>query len=324
MSITFSKDVSLYDNPWTLFTSFQERFHKRYDTMGEVIAKFETFNKNIQSILEHNSLPNKTFTMGINQFTDLSPEEFKQQYASGYQPIKSLRCSPFQDNTSYLSIDHLDWTEKGVVNPVRDQGQCGSCWAFATTANAESAWAISTGQLLDMSEQYLVDCSKGLNQGCNGGEMDAAFNYMIENGQCSEASYPYTGVQSKVCKINNLEKTDDLITFSKCYDVKSKDQLALKTAVSQNPVVVAIEADTRYFQSYSSGILTDAIKCGTDLDHAVEIVGYGTENGINYWKVRNSWSNTWGENGYVRIERSESRNDIGVCGISAQPSFIIV
>jgi C1A family cysteine protease len=114
------------------------------------------------------------------------------------------------------------------------------------------------------------------------------------------------------------------VKFSGCYDVTSNDQLALKYALAAQPVVIAIEADTRYFQSYSSGILTDAVKCGTNLDHAVEIVGYGSENGIDYWKVRNSWGTSWGESGYVRIQRSSSTNDAGVCGIAVEPSFISV
>jgi cathepsin L len=212
------------------------------------------------------------------------------------------------------------------VNPVRDQGQCGSCWAFSTTANAESVWAISTGNLLDLSEEFLVDCASGVgyfNLGCNGGNPDSAFKYMIKNGQCTESSYPYTAGVTKV--EGTCQKcTSAGVKFSGCYDVAPNDQLALKAAVSKQPVSIAIEADTRYFQSYSGGILTDATKCGTTLDHAVEIVGFGTENGIDYWKVRNSWSSSWGEGGYFRVQRSSSTDDIGVCGVAAQPSYISV
>ena len=177
-----------------------------------------------------------------------------------------------------------------------------------------------------MSEEYLVDCATGVgyfNMGCNGGQPDSALKYMIKNGQCTEASYPYTsGVSKKAGDCQKCTSAD--VKFSSCYDVKPNDQVSLKVAVSKQPVVIAIEADTKYFQSYSSGILTDGIKCGTTLDHAVEIVGYGTENGIDYWKVRNSWSSTWGEQGYVRIQKSSSTDDIGVCGISAEPSYISV
>jgi cathepsin L len=221
----------------------------------------------------------------------------------------------------------VDWSSTaGIVNPVRDQGQCGSCWAFATTANAESVWALFSGKLLDLSEEFLVDCATGVgyfNMGCNGGNPDSAFKYMINKGQCSESSYPYTSGVTKTA--GECQKcTSAGVKFSSCSDVTPNDQLALKAAVAKQPVVIAIEADTRYFQSYSSGVLTDGVKCGTNLDHAVEIVGYGSENGIDYWKVRNSWGTSWGLNGYVLIQRSSSANDIGVCGIAAEPSFLVV
>jgi C1A family cysteine protease len=310
---------------WKQFSNFQDRFSKKYETLQDLESRFQVFRTNLRNIIVHNLDLSQNFTMGINQFTDLTPEEFKAQYVSGYKPLKSFGCASYSthDNNAPNS---LDWTTKGVVNPVRDQGQCGSCWAFATTANAESVWAIAKGQLLDLSEEFLVDCATGVgyfNMGCNGGQPDSALKYMINNGQCSEASYPYTSGVTKTA--GSCQKCSSAgVKFSSCYDVTPKDQVALKSALSKQPVVIAIEADTKYFQSYSSGILTDGIKCGTTLDHAVEIVSYGTENGIDYWKVRNSWSSTWGEQGYVRIQRSDSTNDIGVCGIAAEPSFISV
>jgi len=312
--------VNAFDHDdWKQFTSFQERFKKFYTNLEELEIRFNIFKSNLKIIMNHN---NENFTMDINQFTDLTSEEFKNQYASGYKPLESFGCIPFTSHGSNLS-EVVDWTTKNVVNPIRDQGQCGSCWAFATTANAESVWAISTEELLDLSEQYLVDCATGIgyfNMGCNGGQPDSALKYMINKGQCSETSYPYTATQGTCNPCIQKEKVE----FSSCYDVTPNDQQALKAATSQNPVVVAIEADTRYFQSYSSGILTDTLKCGTTLDHAVEIVGYGTENGIDYWKVRNSWSTTWGEQGYFRVQRTDSINDPGVCGIAMEPSFIFI
>ncbi len=314
-----------FNDEWQQFSNFIDRFERKYDSIDEFENRFQIFRTNLRNIVIHNSDHAQNFTMGINQFTDLTPEEFKSQYVSGYKPLQSFGCETFSssDSNTHSSVD---WTKNGVVNSVRDQGQCGSCWAFATTANAESVWAISKGELLDLSEEFLVDCASGVgyfNLGCNGGQPDSAFKYMINNGQCTETSYPYTsGVTRTAGSCQKCTSAD--VSFSGCYDVKQNDQVSLKAAVSQQPVVIAIEADTRYFQSYSSGILTDAIQCGTTLDHAVEIVGYGTENGIDYWKVRNSWSSTWGEQGYVRIQKSSSTNDIGVCGIAAQPSYIVV
>jgi C1A family cysteine protease len=314
------------NNEWELFSNFQERFSKRYNNIQELETRFQIFRTNIRNIISHNLDNTYNFTMGINQFTDLTPSEFKQQYASSYKgQVQSFGCVPFSSSTTNLPAS-LDWTTQGVVSSVRDQGKCGSCWAFATTANAESVWAISTGKLIDMSEELLVDCATGvgyLNMGCNGGNPDSAFKYMIQNGQCTEASYPCTsGTTGSAGPCEKCTSAD--ARFTNCYDVPPKNQVALKAAVSKRPVVVAIEADTVYFQFYSGGVLTDGIKCGTTLDHAVEIVGFGTLNGIDYWKVRNSWGPSWGLAGYVLIQKSSSTNDIGVCGIAAQPSFISV
>jgi C1A family cysteine protease len=309
-------------NEWILFGDFQEKYKKRYNSLLELERRFEIFRSNLHDIFIHNSNMSHMFTLGINKFSDLTSDEFRNIYLGGYSQNISMGsgCGSFSSNGLNLPAS-IDWTTKGVVNPVRDQGQCGSCWAFATTANSESVWAIYKGQLLDLSEQYLVDCAKGFgyfNLGCNGGQPDSALKYMINNGQCYESSYPYTA-QDGTCQ----KCTSAGVKFSSCYDVTPNDQLSLKAAVSKQPVVIAIEADTRYFQSYSSGILTD-VKCGTTLDHAVEIVGYGTDNGVKYWKVRNSWSDTWGEDGYFRIARSDSTNDIGICGLAAEPSFISI
>lgn len=313
--------VSENMNDWQQFNLFQTRFSKRYETIQELEHRFIAFRDNLRLITRHNLDSTQNFSLGINQFSDLSTEEFKVYHNNKYSSsTSSYGCNPFV-NTYTDALNSIDWTTKNVVNPVRNQGQCGSCWAFATTSNAESVWAISKGYLTDLSEQYLVDCAKGIgyyNKGCNGGQPNAAFKYMINNGQCTEMSYPYTATDG-ACK----KGTASSVKFSECFDVASNDQLALKAAVSKRPVVVAIEADTKYFQLYSGGIL-DAEECGADLDHAVEIVGYGTDKGLDYWKVRNSWDSSWGENGYVRIKRSSSANDIGICGIAAQPSFLSV
>lgn len=318
------------DDPWKQFTAFQDKYHKVYSSIQELETRFDIFSQNLLQIRSHNADQTQNFTLGVNPFTDLTPEEFRKQYLGGFRPkgaVGSFGCLPFSGDSLAVPVS-IDWREKGVVNPVRDQGQCGSCWAFATTANAESVWAIShNNQLFDLSEEFLVDCASGVgyfNMGCNGGEPDSAFKYMISYGQYSEASYPYTaGTTQTAGKCHSGSASAAPVKFSKCYDVAPKNQVALKAAVAKQPVTIAIEADTRYFQSYSGGIL-DSPNCGTNLDHAVEIVGYGEENGQKYWTVRNSWSASWGEAGYVRIARSDSTNDIGICGIAAEPSFLSV
>jgi len=203
------------------------------------------------------------------------------------------------------------------VTPVKNQGQCGSCWSFSTTGSTEGVNAINGKGLISLSEQQLVDCSGAYgNQGCNGGLMDNAFQYIIANGGiCTEAAYPYTA-QDGTCK-NTCKKTVMIAGFK---DVTHNSDVALATAVAQQPVSVAIEADQSSFQFYSGGVLTAA--CGTALDHGVLAVGYGTDTGVEYWKVKNSWGASWGEAGYIRLARGDQYNGgAGQCGIYSDPSY---
>ncbi len=314
-----------FADEWEKFTHFQQTFKKKYDTLSEVETRFSIFKANLQDILHHNSQPNITFTMGVNQFTDLTAAEFKELYVGGYgkgNPLGSYGCKAFSSSAAGAPAS-IDWRDKGAVTSVKDQGQCGSCWTFSSTGAVEGAWAISTGQLIDLSEEQLVDCANGYvtygSSGCNGGSMDGAFKYITQYGQCSASSYPYTA--GTTMKAGSCQKCTPVAHISSCSDVKANDQISLKGAVAMQPVSVAIEADQRYFQSYAGGILTDATKCGQNLDHGVLCVGFGEENGIKYWLVKNSWGASWGENGYVKIARSDSTNDPGVCGITMMASF---
>jgi C1A family cysteine protease len=314
---------------WKSFLSFQKRFNKIYTSETELQQRFEIFKENVITIFQHNLEKKENYTMGINQFTDLTSTEFDKNVIHGgfIGSTSSLRGKSKCSQYSYQQLkvpSSIDWRELGAVTPVKDQGQCGSCWSFSATGAMEGAWSITTGNLISLSEEQLVDCSKRYgNLGCNGGLMDNAFQYAIDNGMCVEADYPYSASAgtSGSCQT----KCDPEVTITDCADVPANNQLALKEAVSFGPVSIAIEADQRIFQSYSSGVITSST-CGTDLDHGVLIVGYGTESttGIDYWLVKNSWSTSWGDEGYVKIERSDSTNDAGICGIAAQPSFPIV
>jgi hypothetical protein len=182
------------DYEWKEFSHFQEKFSKRYSNLEELEKRFKIFRENLRDVIMHNLDWSQNFTMGINQFSDLTSDEFKNTYVRNSiqrQPLGSFGCKPYSSNAAGAP-NQIDWRDFDAVNPVRDQGQCGSCWAFATTANAESVWAIQKGELYDLSEEYLVDCASGMgyfNMGCNGGTPDSAFKYMINNGQCYEELY---------------------------------------------------------------------------------------------------------------------------------------
>lgn len=309
-------------NEWLSFYDFHHRFSKKYDTVDEFLTRFHIFSENFRSIIEHNLDHTQNFTMSVNQYTDLTPDEFKTLYiGNGYVGAMSYGCKAFSSSASGTPSS-IDWRTKNAVTSVKDQGQCGSCWSFSSTGAVEGAWAISTGTLVDLSEQQLVDCATGVSygsHGCNGGQMEGAFKYVMEKGQCLYTDYPYTSGTTTTSGAS-CQKCNSVAHIRYCNDVKPNDQLSLKGAVALQPVAVAISADTKLFQSYSSGVITSA-SCYTSLDHGVLVVGYGTENGQDYWLVKNSWSTTWGDNGYVKIARSSSTNDAGICGIAMDPSF---
>jgi len=304
------------------FTAFIKKYNKNY-AHDEFFSRYNTFKLNFDLIRAHN-MKNSSFSMGVNTFADLSSAEFKAKY-TGYnhrdQSFLKGRNGPKKVHQLVKgSPDSIDWSAKGAVTEVKNQQQCGSCWSFSTTGSVEGAYFLKTGSLVEFSEQQLVDCSTAQgNQGCNGGLMDDAFQYYIAGGAssplCTETEYPYSATGPNTCDTSKCTSTKSVVTAFVDVTVGSED--ALLSAVAQQPVSIAIEADQSVFQFYTGGVM-DATTCGTQLDHGVLAVGYGTDSasGKKFWKVKNSWGASWGEAGYIRLVRG-----INQCGLTNAASY---
>ena len=306
------------------FTQHIKMYNKTYEKQ-ELATRYHTFCANAGYVTRHNrNADHNTYTLSLNRFADQSFEEF---YAarSGHRPAQAVEFQRHhaRPQLSFDAPTSVDWTSRGVVTPVKDQGGCGACWAFSATGALEAGNVLfGNRSLVALSEQELLDCGTSAHSlnGCQGGNMPGAFAVAQERGLCSEAEWPYMGRQNTCPSTSPCAQSTALAQVTGSVGLPPNDETQLLAAVAARPVSVAIDAGMQVFQFYSGGVLTSA-KCGSRLDHAVLIVGYGvwqSSHGdvVPYWKVKNSWGADWGVGGYVLVERGKN-----VCGIAAQATY---
>jgi len=295
----------------SLWSSWKMYYGKAY-SVAEEVARIAIFEENYKKVIKFNAA-NENVKFALNKFADLTSVEFKTLHASSMlvEDVSSLEVADLPELDALPAS--VDWRAKGAVTKVKNQGQCGSCWTFATTGVLESFYFINNGKLISLSEQQIVDCDTD-SMGCDGGDPVGALDYTAEYGLEPEAVYPYSATGG-TCK---YKKALALHTNKGKKLVTAKDVNALKTALVAQPVSVAIEADEDVFQLYSSGVIGTG--CGDSLDHAVLAVGYTTISGDEAFIVKNSWGADWGQEGYVYLSTSAKLNDgAGACGILSQP-----
>eukprot|EP00118_Oscarella_pearsei_P006144 m.27935 g.27935 ORF g.27935 m.27935 type:complete len:342 (+) comp30477_c0_seq1:26-1051(+) len=315
-------DVDVLDvNP--SFLDWMKQFEKHYESGEELLHRQRIFEKNVIEIKEHNANVDgtNTYLKGLNAFSDMDFEEFKEKYLmTSPQHCSATRHQKTDVSAAGNRPKFVDWRKKGVVTPVKNQGNCGSCWTFSTTGAVESHHAIATGNLESLSEQQLVDCAVHFdNHGCEGGLPSQAFEYIHYNGGIElESEYPYSA-EDHACRFNSSKVA---ATVKSSFNITEGDEQEIAKSVAfKGPVSIAFDV-VAGFQSYKEGVYKSE-KCsnGTQsVNHAVLVVGYGTtSDGVDYWIVKNSWGTKFGMNGYFWIERG-----VNMCGLAVCASYPIV
>lgn len=308
------------------FDDWSKRFAIKFRDDRHYENTFLTWVSNNKYIEEVNA-KNLSYLLGHNQFSGMNSDEFQTYLGLSGELKVSYQQRQYEVLVDSLELPpSVDWTKTGAVTPVKNQGQCGSCWSFSTTGALEGAYFNKYGTLLSFSEQQLVDCDTlrngGKDHGCKGGLMDNAFSWISKNGGlCVESEYPYVsgttttgGTCQETCSVISNSKIVDYV------DVTPSSDEAMMNALAKRPISIAIEADQKDFQLYKTGVFTGA--CGVKLDHGVLLVGYGNEFSDDFYLIKNSWGNSWGDAGYIKLGRGKQYNGgDGQCGLLLQGSY---
>lgn len=297
------------------FETYRRQFHKEYSSVEEHMYRMQIFADNLDIIDSHNA-EKHSYTLGINRFADLTSEEFKNIYL---HTVINNKFNSQKSNDKNKSIrksvpNNIDWSANGAVTRIKDQGYCGACWAFAAIGAIESANIIKHNKNITFSEQELIDCSSAYgNKGCGGGGVTSSFLYIKEHGICNDTNYPYSGMESYCSDFRSP------ILNLTSFRVSDRNERSLAMFVSTMPTAVSL--DGAPFQLYSGGIYDG--ECSLKLSHSVLVVGYGEENGVRYWKAKNSWGEYWGEEGYFRIIKDDG-SEYGRCGITLDATYPMI
>lgn len=322
------------------FQRWKAAYNKSYATVAEERRRFRVCARNMAYIEATNAeaeAAGLTYELGETAYTDLTNQEFMAMYTAPAPaqlpadesvittragPVDAVGGAPGQlpvyVNLSTSAPASVDWRASGAVTPVKNQGRCGSCWAFSTVAVVEGIYQIRTGKLVSLSEQELVDCDT-LDDGCDGGISYRALRWIASNGGITtETDYPYTGT-TDAC--NRAKLSHNAVSIAGLRRVATRSEASLANAVAGQPVAVSIEAGGDNFQHYKKGVYNGP--CGTNLNHGVTVVGYGQEaaGGDRYWIVKNSWGQGWGDGGYIRMKKDVAGKPEGLCGIAIRPSY---